>query len=94
MFTITKDDSGIVLLAGRLDAVAAPIARDFLKSVTDTTRLDFSQLDYIASVGLGILASVQRRLLDKQAGLILTGLNPHLREVFTLAGFEGVFKFE
>lgn len=94
MFTIKEDDSGSIVLAGRLDAVAAPIAREFLDSVSETRRLDFSSLDYIASVGLGILAGVQRRLMDKQSGLILAGLNPHLREIFVLAGFEGVFEFE
>lgn len=94
MFSITEDDSGAVVLAGRLDAVSAPIARDFLDTIDDTRRLDFSSLEYIASIGLGLLASAQRRLLDRGAGLILTGLNPHLREVFALAGFEGVFEFE
>ena len=94
MFSITEDDSGAVVLSGRLDAVSAPIARDFLDTIDDTRRLDFSSLEYIASIGLGLLASAQRRLLDRGAGLILTGLNPHLREVFTLAGFEGVFEFE
>jgi stage II sporulation protein AA (anti-sigma F factor antagonist) len=94
MFSITEDDSGAVLLTGRLDAVSAPIARDFLDRVEETRRLDFTQLEYIASIGLGLLASAQRRLLDKGAGLVLTGLNPHLREVFSLAGFEGVFEFD
>lgn len=94
MFDIREDDSGAVVLTGRLDAVSAPIARQFLDNVQDTRRLDFSELEYIASIGLGLLASAQRRLLDKGAQLILTGMNPHLREVFALAGFEGVFKFE
>ena len=94
MFNIKEDASGAVILTGRLDAVSAPIAREFLSTVSETRRLDFSQLDYIASIGLGILASTQRRLMDNGAGLILVGLNPHLREVFTLAGFEGVFAFE
>ena len=94
MFDIKEDERGAVILSGRLDAVSAPIARQFLDGISDTRRLDFSQLDYIASIGLGILASAQRRLLDQGAGLILSGLNPHLREVFTLAGFEGVFEFE
>lgn len=94
MFTIREDETGTVVLAGRLDAVSAPRAREFLDQIESTRRLDFSQLDYIASIGLGVLAATQRRLLDKGAGLVIAGLNPHLREVFTLAGFEGVFEFE
>lgn len=94
MFNIQEDETGSVILSGRLDAVSAPVAREFLETIDDTRRLDFSQLDYIASIGLGILAATQRRLMNKKAGLILVGLNPHLREVFSLAGFEGVFEFE
>ena len=94
MFHIQEDETGTVVLSGRLDAVSAPVAREFLETIDDTRRLDFSQLDYIASIGLGILAATQRRLMNKKAGLILVGLNPHLREVFSLAGFEGVFEFE
>ena len=94
MFTIQEDETGAVVLTGRLDAVSAPVAREFLEKVTESRRLDFSKLDYIASVGLGILAATQRRLMNKGGGLVLCGLNPHLREIFSLAGFEGGFEFE
>lgn len=94
MFHITEGEPGTILLEGRLDAAAAPLARRFLDDVSETHRLDFSDLDYIASIGLGLLASTQRRLMNSGAELILTGLNPHLKEVFTLAGFQGVFTFE
>lgn len=94
MFDITRNDDGSVLLSGRLDAAAAPVARDFLLSVDEACRLDFSDLIYIASAGLGILVAVQRRLMDKGESLSLFGLSPHLKEVLVLAGFEGIFKFE
>lgn len=94
MFDIRRDTDGAVLLSGRLDALSAPTAREFLATLNETTRLDFSGLDYIASVGLGLLVGVQRRLLGAGDGLVLSGLSPHLREVFALAGFEGVFEFE
>jgi anti-anti-sigma factor len=94
MFSINEGDNGIIVLEGRLDAAAASLARDFLDKVDESRRLDFSDLDYIASIGLGILAATQRRLMNNGAGLVLTNLNPHLKEVFTLAGFKGVFEFE
>ncbi len=94
MFEITRVDSNTVSLAGRLDAAAESRARQVFEGIETTCRLDFSELDYIASVGLGLLAAAQRRLLSTGDGLILTGLNPHLREVLSLAGFEGVFEFE
>jgi anti-anti-sigma factor len=94
MFDIKQDTDGTVLLFGRLDAISAPLAREFLDGIGGSCRLDFSNLDYIASVGLGLLASAQRRLMDEDQGLCLCGLSPHLREVFALAGFEGIFDFE
>lgn len=95
MFAIDWQDDGSVRLEGRLDAASAPAAREFLGAVQGTCRLDFTRLDYIASAGLGILIAAQRRLRDEGGGgLILAGLSPHLREVLSLAGFEGIFAFE
>ncbi|MFH2053359.1 MAG: STAS domain-containing protein [bacterium] len=94
MFDIRRGDDGTVILAGRLDAASAPVARDFLAGLTTTTRIDFSHLEYIASVGLGVLIGVQRRLRESGQGLVLCSLRPHLREVLDLAGFTGIFEIE
>ena len=94
MFRIIRESDGIVTMSGRFDAYAADQARAVLAEISGTCRLDCSELDYIASVGLGILASQQKRLLGDGGELILAGLNPHLREVFSLAGFESVFHLE
>lgn len=94
MFDIRRGDDGTVVLSGRLDAVSAPVAREFLAGVATTARIDFSRLDYIASVGLGVLIGAQRRLRESGQGLVLCGLRPHLREVLNLAGFAGIFDIE
>lgn len=94
MFEISREGAGEVRLAGRLDAASATQARQVLDDIQSTCRLDFTSLDYIASVGLGLLAATQKRLMATGDGLVLAGLSPHLREVLSLAGFEGVFEFE
>jgi len=94
MFAIGWDGPDNASLVGRLDAASVVQAREFLATVERTCRLDFSRLEYIASAGLGVLVAAQRRLLENDGGLILAGLSPHLREVLSLAGFEGVFEFE
>ena len=94
MFDISRNEKGTIFLSGRLDAASCPAAREFLACVEESCRVDFSGLDYIASVGLGLLVSVQRRLMAREAGLSFCGLSPHLREVLALAGFEGIFDFE
>ncbi len=94
MFEITREPGGAITMSGRFDAYAADEARACIAEVMSTCRIDCTGLDYIASVGLGILAAQQKRLLAHNHELILHGLNPHLREVFTLAGFESVFNIE
>ena len=94
MFKVSRDEEGTVFLSGRLDAASCPEARELLDGVQESCRVDFSGLDYIASTGLGLLVSVQRRLMAKDAGLSFCGLSPHLNDVLTLAGFEGIFDFE
>lgn len=94
MFRIERAENGTVQLSGRLDAASAPEARAVLEDISGSCRLDFTGLEYIASAGLGLLAAAQRRLLDQGSGLTLCGLSPHLRDVLSLAGFEGVFDFE
>ncbi len=94
MFAISADENGSIVLEGRLDAASVSVAREYLTEVDNSARLDFSRLDYIASVGLGVLVAVQRRLMENGEGLLLAGLSPHLREVLSLAGFEGIFAFE
>lgn len=94
MFAIHTDPDGLIRLEGRLDAASVATARDRLDQLENSARLDFTRLDYIASAGLGLLVAVQIRLRERDQGLVLTGLNPHLREVVALAGFEGVFAIE
>jgi len=94
MFDIERDDTGTVRMTGRLDAASADQARRVLEQVDGPCRVDFTRLEYIASVGLGLLAAAQKRLMAQGYGLTLVGLSPHLREVLSLAGFEGIFEFE
>ena len=94
MFDINRDQDDSVVLVGRLDALSAPVAREFLATVTGGCRVDFRDLEYIASAGLGLLAATQQRLRQKGEALVLVGLSPHLREVLSLAGFESFFDFE
>ena len=94
MFDIRFDTQSDVLLYGRLDAVSAPVAREFLDELDRSCRLDFRELDYVASAGLGVLVLTQRRLSESGHALTLANMNPHLRDVFDLAGFASIFAME
>jgi len=92
MLEIITGDDGTIRLRGRLDASQVDAASTVLASVNRACTVDFSELTYISSAGLGLLFATQRRLVDAGMGLRLANLNPHIREVFRIAGFDRIFE--
>lgn len=92
MFEITRDSQGTISLVGRLDASQVETARAVFNQVTESCDVDFAQLSYISSAGLGLLFGTQKRLVDGGGGLTLINLSPHIREIFQIAGFDNIFK--
>ena len=91
MFEI-EVNGDVVRLSGRLDAAEADKAADVLSEIESSAVVDFEELAYISSAGLGVLFAAQKRLLAAGMGLKLINLNPHIREVFSIAGFDSVFE--
>ena len=92
MFEIKRDANGTISLHGRLDASQVDNARAVLGQVTESCEVDFAELSYISSAGLGLLFGAQRRLVDGGGGLTLVNLSPHIREIFQIAGFDNIFE--
>ena len=91
MFDIRRRDDGSILLTGRLDASQADRAKALLETLTESTTLDFAELEYISSAGLGLLLATQKRLGESGHGLRLINLSAHIRDLFRVAGFDYVF---
>ncbi len=64
MFNATSPENGQVRLSGRFDAAQVEKARAVFDQVNDSTVVDFEELEYISSAGLGILLMTQRRLRE------------------------------
>jgi len=94
MLEITTGDDGTIRLQGRLDASQVSAASAVFARVNGDCTVDFSELTYISSAGLGLLFATQRRLVDGGKGLRLVNLNPHIREIFQIAGFDRIFEIE
>ena len=94
MFEITQADDGTLNLTGRFDAAQVEKARVTLDQVGDSCLVDFKDLMYISSGGLGLLFATQKRLMDEGKALTLTNLNPHIREIFQIAGFDNIFEIK
>ena len=94
MFDIKVDDNDEILLFGRFDASQAEKAKEIFNQVTESTTVNFQELDYISSAGLSVLLMTQKRLNDSGHQLILNNLNRHIREIFKYAGFDTIFKID
>ncbi|HEY4644295.1 MAG TPA: STAS domain-containing protein [Bacteroidota bacterium] len=81
-------------LTGRLDASTAESLEAQLNVIETTVTLDLSKLQYISSAGLGVLLAAKQRLSDNDADLKLTGLQPQVRHVFDVVGFDKIFNLE
>ena len=92
MLSIDHGPSGAVVVAGRLDAAQAPAAQAFLDRTTGVVTLDCRGLDYISSAGLGVLLKTHKRLLGSGGKLRLTGVGPHLKDIFAYSGFDQLFE--
>jgi anti-sigma B factor antagonist len=94
MFEARLTDKGGVALKGRLDASQTDGAKKEFEKLTGAVRVDFTELEYISSAGLGVLLATQKRLSQAGGGLTLVNMNKHIRDVFMYAGFDKIFKIE
>ncbi len=92
MLSIDYGPDGAVVMNGRLDAAQAAAAQAFLDKTQGVVTLDCRGLEYISSAGLGVLLKTHKRLLAASGKLRLTGVGPHLKDIFTYSGFDQLFE--
>ena len=81
-------------LIGRLDASQVEVAREAMNRLNTSSVIDFGELEYISSAGLGMLLGIQKRLMETGGTLKLINMNRHIREIFRMAGFDRIFVIE
>ena len=94
MFSISVNEKGIIVLTGRLDAAQVDRAREILSSLDASAVVDFKNLDYISSAGLGVLLATQQRLKKGGKAIKLVNMNRMVRDVFKIARFDLIFEIE
>jgi anti-anti-sigma factor len=53
-----------------------------------------SKLEYISSAGLRVLLVVAKKVQQAKGKVVLFGLVPNVREVFSISGFDQIFTIE
>ena len=94
MFEIKVDEDDVIQLIGRFDASQTEKTKRIFNEIISTTFIDFKNLEYISSAGLGVLLMTQKRLNETGYQLILKHMNNHIREIFKYAGFDMIFEIE
>lgn len=92
MFDIRINEHGDVILTGRLDAAQTDRASAILSKITESANVDFKDLQYISSAGLGILLATQKRLSQSGKKLRLVNMAKNIRDVFHIARFDTIFE--
>ena len=94
MFSISVNDKGIIVLTGRFDAAQVDKAREVFSGLDASAVVDFKELDYISSAGLGVLLATQQRLKRGGKAVKLINMNRMVRDVFKIARFDLIFEIE
>ncbi len=94
MFDIKIGENREVLLSGRFDASQVEKAEAVFERITQSSIVDFKDLDYISSAGLGILIGTLKRLSESGNSLKLINMNKHIRDIFRYAGLDRIFEIE
>ncbi len=64
MLSIRVGEDGEIRLSGRFDASQVETGEAHFDMITKSCTVNFSELEYISSAGLGILLGTQKRLSD------------------------------
>ena len=86
----------VVKIRGELDVLTAPFLWEemepALANVTGKLVLDFAELGFIDSMGLGVIVRAQSRLRGEapERQIIVRHLNAHARKVFEITGLDRV----
>ena len=82
-----------VKIAGRLDTNTAPDLEAAIKlDGVNEVGFDIAQLEYIASAGLRVLMSVQKKMMAVGGKMTIAGANDTVRNVFEITGLSSIFE--
>jgi len=94
MFSVEKVSDRLLTFSGRLHAAHVEEVREVLGSLKESCTLDCQHLAYISSAGLMAIIDTQYRLQGLGHAIKLINLNPHLRELFEVAGLDIVLDWD
>ena len=91
-----EDGWAVVGVTGELELATAPRLRQQVVSLVGEghTRivLDLSRVDFVDSVGLGVIVSVLKRVRGRAGDLVVVGAVPRVRALFELTRLDEIIE--
>ena len=94
MFDITKKDDSTVILSGRFDAAQTNRAESLFSDINASCTVDFTNLEYISSAGLGVLIATYKRLNKSGFNMKLINMSNHIKDIFHYARLDKIFDIQ
>ncbi len=92
-----RGDICIIKLNGSLNAYSSPEFEEELKKCINETPkiiLDLKELEYISSIGLGVIIGYLEEIREKGGDIkIYIENNPVIKEIFEITGFPKIMSF-
>lgn len=92
-----EGNSPVIKLYGELDIHASSEFRNYVTEISDDYSediyLDFTDLDYIDSTGLGALISILKEARGRDKKVYLKEVNERIRKLFKITQLESMFIF-
>ncbi len=87
----------VVKFSGELDKAGLEVVKEDLNKLTESVNekylvLDFSDLNFINSEGIGFLMTMHYRLSKKEKDLVVVGAAEHVYDVLKVIGLLSVMK--
>jgi len=87
-----------VTLVGRIDTTNADqFQRDMaplMEGQEPEIHIDCSGMEYTSSQGLRLFLMLQKSVMSRGGSLVLTGMQPQVKEVFDITGFSNIIDIQ
>lgn len=90
--TIKWTERGLSL-SGRIGSESAAELRRQLDRTSASLLIDFSQVTFMSSAGIGVFLATQKRLATNQKELYLCNVSAPVKNIFSLSGLDSIFQF-
>lgn len=93
---IEKNDINIIYINGYLDAHSAPNLENEIQNLLNNNKfkliIDFSNLEYISSAGLGVFMTFIELIRENNGDMKFVNMKEKVKTVFDLLGFHILFE--